>query len=162
VASGQGVFHVTRAKDLPGRYFRKGEILGYVTDKPPDLARVVVTQAEVDVVRQATRHVQLRLAQNMPQVFDGRLVREVPAGESRLPSPALSVQGGGQITVDPQDPQGTRTLERLFQFDVQLDQPQRLQLFGQRVHVRFEHPWEPLAAQWFRTIRRVFLSRFHV
>ena len=162
VASGQGVFHVTRAKDLPGRYFRKGEILGYVTDKPPDLARVVVTQAEVDVVRQATRHVQLRLAQNVPLVFDGRLVREVPAGESRLPSPALSVQGGGQITVDPQDPQGTRTLERLFQFDVQLDQPQRMQLFGQRVHVRFEHAWEPLAAQWFRTIRRVFLSRFHV
>lgn len=162
LAGGQGVFHVTRAKDLPGRYLRKGEILGYVTDQPPHLARVVVTQAEVDRVRQSTQHVSLRLAQSVPAVFDGRLVREVPAGESRLPSPALSVQGGGQITVDPQDPQGTRTLERLFQFDVQFDQPLRLALFGQRVHVRFEHPWEPLATQWLRSIRRVFLSRFHV
>jgi putative peptide zinc metalloprotease protein len=162
LSRGQGTFHLPRAQDAPGRYYRKGEIVGYVTDRPPGVARVVVTQAEVDVVRQATRHVEVRLAHGLAQVIEGRLVREVPAGDQRLPSPALSVTGGGRITVDPKDPQGTKTLERLFQFDVQLDHPQRLYLFGQRVHVRFEHDWEPLAVQWFRTVRRVFLSHFHV
>lgn len=162
VASGQGTLHVPQSHDLPGRYFKKGEIIGYVTDKPPALARVVVTQAEVDVVRQATREVQVRTAQHIDQVLDGRLVREVPAGESRLPSPALSVQGGGKIALDPQDAHGTKTLERLFQFDVELQSPPVQYLFGQRVHVRFEHPWEPLAMQWFRGVRRLFLSRFNV
>ena len=86
----------------------------------------------------------------------------VPAGDSLLPSRALSVQGGGRIATDPQDPQGTRTLERLFQFDVVLAGTSHGDLFGQRVHVRFEHDSEPLARQWYRGIRRVFLTQFHV
>jgi putative peptide zinc metalloprotease protein len=167
-AGSDGVFVAPQALDMPGRFYRKGEMLGYVTDKAdkadkaPMLARVVVTQGEVDVVRLATDKVQVRLAQSMDRLLEGRIVRQVPAGESRLPSRALARQGGGQITVDPEDKQGTRTLERVFQFDVELPADQPLDLFGQRVHVRFDHPWEPLAMQWYRTVRRVFLTRFHV
>jgi hypothetical protein len=34
--------------------------------------------------------------------------------------------------------------------------------FGQRVHARFEHPPEPIGQQWLRSVRRLFLSQFHV
>jgi len=33
---------------------------------------------------------------------------------------------------------------------------------GERVHVRLEHPDEPLGRQWARNLRRLFLSHFHV
>jgi hypothetical protein len=33
---------------------------------------------------------------------------------------------------------------------------------GTRVHVRFRHEPEPLASQWGRRLRQLFLSRFHV
>lgn len=161
-AGSDGVFALPQAADLPGRYFRKGELLGYVAERVLSRARVVVTQAEVDLVRRATAKVELRLAQHLDQVLTGQIVREVPAGEARLPSAALAVAGGGAFAIDPQDSQGTRTFERLFQFDIDLPLDWRQELFGQRVHVRFDHYWEPLAVQWYRSLRRLFLSHFHV
>ena len=162
LAGSDGVFSLPQASDTLGRYVRKGEMLGHVTTQSAPLARVVVTQADVDMVRQATSRVQVRLVQRVEDVLQGRIVREVPAGESRLPSQALALQGGGPFSTDPQDPQGTRTLERLFQFDIALPQDQRLELFGQRVYVRFDYHWEPLAKQWFRTLRSLFLTHFNV
>ena len=165
-AEAAGVFQLPQARDLPGSFRRQGEVLGYVLDPAPErrqaVARVVVSQAEIDVVRQATAAVQVRLVGRLADALPARVVREVPAGESVLPSRALSVQGGGRFATDPADPQGTRTLERLFQFDLALDAPLRADLFGQRVHVRFEHPAEPLGHQWYRGLRRVFLTQFHV
>ena len=33
---------------------------------------------------------------------------------------------------------------------------------GGRVYIRFDHGLEPLGMQWYRRIRQLFLSRFHV
>lgn len=166
VASAQGVFQLPQGGDLPGRYLRQGEVLGYVIDptraQQTTLARVVITQAEIDVVRLTTDHVQVRISDQLGQVIKGRVVREVPAGESLLPSRALATSGGGRIATDPQDPQSLKTLERLFQFDVEMPSGPTAELFGQRVHVRFEHQHEPLGRQWYRVIRRVFLTQFQV
>jgi putative peptide zinc metalloprotease protein len=72
-------------------------------------------------------------------------------------------QGGGRIAADPRDPEGRRTLERIFQIDVAFERPlERPSAFGQRVFVRFDlHP-EPLAVQWYRALRRLFLTHFSV
>jgi putative peptide zinc metalloprotease protein len=165
LAGTEGVFVAPRGLDMPGRYVRKGEVLGYVSEKGGrgvPIARVAVAQGDVDMVRLATDRVQVRLAQDLATPVEGRIVRQVPAGEDRLPSRALAPDGGGQIAVDPRDGQGTKALERIFQFDIELLGAVPLDLFGERVHVRFEHRWEPLAQQWYRGLRRVFLSHFHV
>ncbi len=86
----------------------------------------------------------------------------MPAGEAYLPSRALAVDGGGQIATDPRDSSGPKALERMFQFDVALDATPALGVFGERAYVRFEHKREPLAARWYRDVRRLFLSRFGV
>jgi putative peptide zinc metalloprotease protein len=100
---------------------------------------------------------------DQPQlVLEGRLLREVPAGEEYLPSAALAVEGGGEMATDPRDAKGSRTLQRTFQFDIELAGIERVEHFGQRVLVRFDHHMEPLAVQWFRTIRLLFLTSFHV
>lgn len=164
-AGAAGVFTVPRPQDMEGRFFSRGDLIGYVIDKPELVARVVVAQDDADAVRNATKEVQVRLVHLPEQVLAGRLQREVPAGAEYLPSLALSTQGGGQLATDPRDTKGARTLERTFQFDVAVDLPPGDKagiFFGAHVHARFEHPSEPLAYQWYRSVRRLFLSQFHV
>jgi putative peptide zinc metalloprotease protein len=158
-----GVFVVPQSADLPGRYFHKGELLGYVIgrDDAP-LVRVVVPQDAINAVRIGTDRVRVRLAGRPEVVTEGRIVRQVPAGESYLPSRALAVEGGGQIATDPRDARGPKALERMFQFDVALPGARRLAVFGERAYVRFEHRAEPLAMRWYRDVRRLFLSHFGV
>jgi len=157
-----GVFYVPQAGDLPGRYYRKGELLGYVIGEATPLVRVVVPQDAVDPVRAATDRILVRLAARPGEVLEARMVRQVPAGEAYLPSRALAVEGGGQIATDPRDSNGPKALERMFQFDLALQATPAPGVFGERAYVRFEHKREPLAARWYRDVRRLFLSRFGV
>ena len=157
-----GVFTVPRTVDVPGRYYKKGELLGYVIGQVEPLTRVVVSQDAIDRVRLRTAAVELRLAEHPSHVLAGRVVREVPAGEATLPSPALSATEGGDIATDPRDPKAPRALQRVFQVDVALDGVSPFGHFGQRVFVRFDHHREPLAEQWYRSIRLLFLTTFNV
>ncbi|MFG6433441.1 biotin/lipoyl-binding protein [Roseateles sp. LYH14W] len=160
-ANVDGRFVLANAADWPGRWARTGEQFGYVlgTREPAvRVVRVVVPQASVDQVRRATESVQLRLAHRPAEVVGSRILREVPQAQAYLPSAALAIEGGGRLATDPRDPQGNRTLERTFQFDVAL--PPASAWFGERVHVRFSHPMEPLGWQWARSARRLLLSQF--
>jgi putative peptide zinc metalloprotease protein len=148
---------------MPGRYYKKGEPLGYVIGKARTLARVVVRQDAIGQIRLATDRVRLRLSERVPTVLEGRVVREVPAGDETLPSPALASQGGGDIATDPRETKNPKALQRVFQVDVELPGPDnRINGFGQRVYVRFEHRLEPLWTQWYRSVRQLFLTSFNV
>ncbi len=156
-----GAFTVPHPADLPGRYFRKGEMVGYVIEPAQPRARVIVQQAEVDVVRLATNEVEIRTAARIERVVKARIVRQVPGGNEELPSKALSTEGGGTVPIDPRDPKGTKTMQRVFQLELELDAPATV-LYGGRVYVRFDHVPEPLGTQWYRGLRRLFLTRFNV
>jgi putative peptide zinc metalloprotease protein len=157
-----GTFVLPRAEDLPGRFTRKGELLGYVVDLSVVTVRAVITQADIDLIRQREPKVEARLAERLSETGPAVIRRLVPGATAQLPSPALGSQGGGDIAVDPTDTQGARTIDRLFQVDLEL--PARAQLLnvGGRVHIRFDHGWEPLATQGYRRLRQLFLSRFSV
>lgn len=159
-----GTFISVRAADMPGRYFRKGEPLGYVIDNAPPVVRVAVPQEAVDAVRLATDRVSVRIAHRPDVVTRGRIVRQVPAGDEYLPSRALATEGGGRIATDPRDQKGVKTMERTFQFDIELagEDAMRTAFFGERVYVRFDHEMKPIGLQWYRTLRLLFLSHFHV
>ena len=159
-----GRFVVLRPEDQLGRFYRQGEVLGFVFDgRERPLIKVVVTQADIDSIGLPGGHVQMRLAHEPERVMEGRVIRQQPAGKNELPSRVLAAGGGGRITIDPSDPQGVRALERLFQIDVEpLDGAAMLPLFGQRVYVRFDHPPLPLGVQWYRSLRRLLLTHFDV
>ena len=79
------------------------------------------------------------------------------------PSGALIASGGGRLAVDPRDPEGRKTLARIFEIDVApLAALGRTTAYGQRVYVRFEMAPIPLATQSYRALRRLFLSHFDV
>ncbi len=161
-AKTEGILVVPQMVDMPGRYYRRGELLGYVVGKTNALARVVVPQEAVDKVRGATERVRVRPVDRPQLAFEGRVLREVPAGGEYLPSAALATDGGGEVAVDPRDQKGAKSLQRMFQFDIELVDVDPVDRFGQRVFVRFEHQMAPLSVQWYRSIRLLFLTSFHV
>jgi putative peptide zinc metalloprotease protein len=161
-ANTDGVFIVSQMGDMLGRYYHKGDPLGYVMGKTAPLARVVVPQDAVDYVRTATDRIRLRLVHQPGTVMKGRMLREVPGGEEQLPSVALATEGGGEIATDPRESKSPKALQRMFQFDVEIEEVNLVDRFGQRVYVRFEHQMTPLSVQWYRSIRLLFLSSLHV
>ncbi len=162
-AQTDGSFTVVAAADLPGRWAKKGEVLGYVLGDVQPLVRVVIEQAEADLVTVGTPAVALRLADEVGRVIGGRIVRHVPAGTDQAPSRALVASGGGRLAADPRDEQGRKMLERAFEVDVAPKEPLgRATAYGQRVFVRFDLPPAPLATQAWRALRRLFLTHFDV
>ena len=157
-----GIFLSPMAQDLPGRFVRRGELLGYVVDRSMISARVVVTQEDVDFVRQKNQGVQIQLPEKIGKVVPVAIKREVPAATDQLPSRTLSQQGGGEIPVNPQDTQGMKAFQTIFMFDLELPEHEKFYPVGGRVYVRFDHGWEPLLWRWYRSARQVFLKRFNV
>ncbi|MBL8385604.1 MAG: PqqD family peptide modification chaperone, partial [Burkholderiales bacterium] len=117
-AQAGGALVIEQPGDMPGRFLRKGDVVGYVVGEFVPLVRVVVPQSHVDLVRMATRGVEVRLAQDMARIWPARLVREVPKAGKDLPSPALGQSGGGPIAMDPRDQKGAKSLESLFEFEL--------------------------------------------
>ena len=154
-----GVLVLPRADDLVGRFVRQGEIVGYVLGSGRPTARVVLSEADVELVRERTRAVEVRLARRVGDVKTARIERVVPAGTLRLPSPALGTRGGGEWAVDPSDSEGVRTLEPVFELDLALPETGAI---GEAVYVRFDHGLEPLALRAYRGVRRLLLSRLSV
>jgi putative peptide zinc metalloprotease protein len=161
-ANTDGVFIVPQMGDMLGRYYHKGDLLGYVMGKTASIARVIVPQDAVDSVRTATDRIRLRLVNQPDEVMSGKMLREVPGGQEQLPSVALAAEGGGEIATDPRETKNPKALQRMFQFDVAIEDLHQIDRFGQRVYVRFEHQMTPLSVQWYRSIRRLFLASLNV
>lgn len=157
-----GVLKLARARDLPDRFVNKGDLLGYILSGPARLVRVVVSQDDIALVRERYAGVEVKVGDRVERTYSARRIREVPGGHDQLPSKALSLEGGGTHATDPHDPNGLKSLQRLFQFDLELPEEVGAVQVGTRVHVRFQHYAEPLAEQWGRRLRQLFLSRFNV
>jgi len=157
-----GVFVVPMPQDMPGRFVRRGELLGYVLNPSTITARVVVDQSDVDFVRLRTRTVTVRFPQNIAEKVPAMIRRVVPAATEQLPSPTLSMEGGGEIAIDPRDAQGTKAFQKIFLLDVELLDLVGNYTVGGRVYVRFDHGKEPLFHRWYRSVRKLFLKRFNV
>jgi putative peptide zinc metalloprotease protein len=161
-SAAHGRLIMERPGDMPGRFVRKGELLGYVTEDARKIVRAVVSQDDVDLVRTGLLRAEVRLAEALQTVHPAAVVREVPAAKDQVPSAALTTEGGGALAPDPRDPKSGRTLNSSFQFDLALPPAAAGAAFGGRAYVRFVHAPEPLAQQWYRRLRQAFLARFNV
>lgn len=154
-----GTFVMPRQADLLGTYVARGTTLGYVLDRPTIGVRAAVPERDAALVREGSRAIEVRLAEDAGRTFPASLVRDIPAAAHDLPSAALGDRGGGPYVTDPADDSGTRSAEPVVLIDLAVagDVPERL---GGRVWVRFDHGREPLAMQWWRRMRQLFLQQF--
>ncbi|MHB8165900.1 MAG: efflux RND transporter periplasmic adaptor subunit [Sulfuricella sp.] len=161
-AETDGVLVAPQSQDMRGRYFKKGELIAYVLEKNVLIARVVVPQDDIDLVRTRYRLAEFRFADWIGQAHEAGMVRQAVGGVDELPTAALGIQGGGEIPTMPSDTNGVKTMERVFMVDLTLPASAPPSAFGERVYVRFDHGFEPLAWQGIRRLRQLFLSRFGV
>lgn len=157
-----GKFVMPGAADLPGRYVRKGETIGHVVDEGRLTLRAVVPQEDIDLVRESSAQVEVRLAERMIETVPAVVRRVVPSASNQLPSAALGQSGGGALAVDPSDTKGLRAIQRFFEIEIALPSEIRAAKFGGRSYVRLDHGWKPLGIQWYRHMRQLFLSRLNV
>jgi putative peptide zinc metalloprotease protein len=157
-----GTLLLDRPDDLPGRYLKRGEIVGYVVGEHLPLVRIVVRQEDVDRVRLASRKVEVKLADDLSVTWIATVLREVPAAGKELPSPALGQRGGGEIVLDPSDKDGVKTMQSLFEFELELPKEAPGKYLGSRVLARFEHEPTPIGVRGWHLVRQLFLSQFHV
>jgi putative peptide zinc metalloprotease protein len=161
-SAGEGTFAVIKPQDLPGRFVREGQQIGYVLPPGSRIVRATIPQDDIDLVRDRLRSTTIKLTERLDETVPARIIRAVPAGREDLPSKALGGTGGGALPVDPRDQQGTKTLQRVFQVDIEL--PLNLAsaaAFGSRAYVRFDYHWEPIGQQIWRRARQLVLSRLH-
>ena len=157
-----GSFVIPRSEDLPGRYVSKGQVLAHVVDLDTIKIRAVIRQDDIDLVRQSTADVEVRLAERLSETYPATVLRFVPSASAHLPSAALGSGGGGEVAVDPTDEQGARAVQSMFELELELPAQVSVVNAGGRVYLRFHHRLEPLATQWYRRVRQLFLSRFEV
>ncbi len=109
-----GIFIVPHAEDLNDRFLHKGDLVGYVVNYPITTIRTVVTQDNIGLVRERTRNVQVRLAENIKQLYPAEILRQIPAASEMLPSPALGLTGGGRFLLIHRMKKVKRHLNRFF------------------------------------------------
>jgi len=157
-----GRFILPDARNLLGHFVKQGEVLGYILDPQKPTIRAVVNQADIGLVREHLSDIELRFAKQPELALSTSRQRIVPSADLKLPSAALGTTGGGTIPVDPNDPDGLRALESHFQLELGLPQQISNPQIGDRVHVRLEHGSMPLALQWYRSLKQLFLRKFYV
>jgi putative peptide zinc metalloprotease protein len=162
VADLGGRFLAQRVEDLPGRYLKRGELVGYVVPDDRPVVRVLAPQGDVDLISRPTTSVEARLAEDPAHALPAKILRTAPAAQQDVPSLALTTRGGGSIALDPSRTQRPQTLFSFFQFDVQLLEPPTGDRLGARAYVRFKHPDEPIAWRMLRVARQFFLGQFRV
>lgn len=149
-----------RQGDMAGGFVRRGTLLGHILTGEPAVVRVVVEQDTAALVRDATRAASVRFAEMPGEGWAATLLRAVPAATDRLPGAALGDFAGGPFVTDPADRDHLRTPRPVFVFELQVDGQVR-EMAGGRVWVRFDHGWAPLAVQWGRHLKQVFLRHFN-
>jgi putative peptide zinc metalloprotease protein len=158
----KGTFLVPLPQDLPGKFVRRGEVLGYVVEPSMVTVRVVVSPPDADLVRERTRMVQIRLPENFSEITAASIKREVPAATDQLPAKALGQAGGGVVAIDPRDEKGLKSFQKIFLFDIEPPSNDWIFNVGGRVYVRFDHGYEPLIWRWYREARQLLLTSFNV
>jgi putative peptide zinc metalloprotease protein len=150
-------------EDMTGQFMRRGDVIGYLLTADEPIIRVVVPQADADLVRRRTDRIDVLPADD-PQgrPVPAALVREVPAARAEIPHLALATEGGGSVVLDPGHPDKPRPLETLFHFDLRATNTQLPPLLAERVFVRFNHGLEPIAFRIARGVRQLFLRQFGV
>ena len=158
----KGNFILVDAQNLPGHFIHQGELLGYIVAEHRPTIRAVVSQADIGLVRERTAGVKILLAGQPSEPLTAKIERIVPAADIYLPAAALGTAGGGKIKVDPTDPDGLRTLVNIFKLDISLPEQFVNPHIGKRVYVKFDHGTMPLAMQWYRSLRQLFLRKYYV
>ncbi|MDB5804569.1 MAG: hypothetical protein JWN73_1891 [Betaproteobacteria bacterium] len=155
-----GTLVLPHEHDLPGSFTPRGAMVGYVLAPGAPNVRAVLPEADAQLIRGRVRHVDVLEADLGSINRPAQSLREMPAATNLLPSPALGDRAGGGFAIDPADKEGTRTRDPVFLIDMAVPGLAEERI-GNRVWVRFDLGYAPLATQALRRGRQLFLRHFN-
>lgn len=161
-AERDGFFLVQLTDELIGRQIERGQSPGFVSDLRDPIIEVALPAANIDLIRSRLRNARARPVWNLALVEDAEVLTVEPAATRVLRRRALSVQGGGRLSLAPTANGEQKTLEDVFYIRLAVPPGWLLRRVGDRVYVRFDLGTEPPAYQIYRQLRRMFLKRFDV
>lgn len=153
-----GEFVLSRQEDLDQRQVSRGQLLAYVLSDVPTVIRAVVSQRDIDDVRNRLRGASVMLSERPGVVWPAQQSGQTPAAVDRLPAQALGNKVGGPIATDAADPDGLKPTEPMFVLDVVL--AERIPRAGGLARVRLNLAPRPLLQTWGLRLRQLFLKHF--
>lgn len=161
VSSTSGTLFVPNAANLVGRFFRQGELVGYLLSDENISIRSMLAQERIVLLGDEFDAVEV-MTLSRPRFHTSQIVRRVPAATEQLVSPALGTLGGGDLAMRNEEDQGPRLREAAFELEIALPTALNASLVGEAVRVRFVHGSESLASQFYRQVQLLLLRRFNV
>lgn len=163
----QGIWYSESVDEIMGKYYKKGDIIGYVAPKQTQTIRMVVEQDVMNLIQERLQDIEVKSTTDLERNYQAEIVRKTPKAAFELPSAALGINAGGDIVVDPSDNSGIQSVNRVFDIELSINDRQLLKQeqplsFNDRVYVRFDMGYMPLGWQWMIKARQLFLKKFNV
>jgi putative peptide zinc metalloprotease protein len=149
---------------IKGMYLQRGKQIGFIADLDDVFIRATAGQnLAALLIDQARDQLEIRVKDRPDVLLTGRIEKIFPAGQEVLPSEAMGYGVGGTMPTQRQDPYGRKTVEQFYEIRIRPNRDASVRLLtGQRVVARVQLRSKPLAAQWWLSVRQLFLRRFHI
>lgn len=157
----EGIFVLAKPENRMNHYVTRGESIGFVVDFSRLPVTVLVSQDHISEVRDNIERIDVRLSSDLSSVHRAYIKHIYPSSTKLVPSQILTVEGGGDIVVDPQYTDELRAFDPHFKLIIDIPSKEASRL-NERVHILFRHKSEPLAYRFLRSVRREFLRRLDV
>ena len=162
-ADKDGRLLLSSEQDLHGQLIRKGDLIGYIIDDNElPIIRMAVHQDHIGQLREQIADIEVRFISHLKDAYPADIIRQSPEAVNRLPSPALTVNGGGQFIPDATASNPLTIKEKVFLIDLQLTGDDVEVPLGTRAYIRVNHGGESIAIQLYRRIRQTFLRQLSV
>lgn len=147
-----------------GTWITKGLEVGRMVGTRDHRFVAVISQQQADnLFERQLNSAEVRLWGEAARAIPAEIQIIIQAEQMRLPSPALGWLGGGQIEVDQQDPDGTRTVEPFFTIIANLERTSEVRLLDEKTgRIRIRVGTRPLALQWSSEIRKLLQKRLKI
>ena len=165
VAPVSGVWSAGEVEQGRGRWFARGAAMGAIIDERGHRFVAILPQVATHLFKGDVERAEVRLGGEDGRNLLLRGVSVMPFEHGVLPSRALGFAGGGDIAVQPGDPNGVMAAEPFFRIHADFDalQATEVRLVHGRLGVmRLTLPPKPLLLQWERSVRQLLQRRFRV
>ena len=169
IAPIDGIWSATELDASRGQWVARGGSLGTVVDDREWRFVAVVPQINTHLFEAGLLATEIRIRGQQEFNLQSAKTEVMPFEQGLLPSPALGMQGGGEIAVQPNDPKGLTAAEPFFRIQAQLPAPSATgqdqdlrRLHGRVGTMRITLPDSPLLFQWERSLRQFLQRKFRV
>jgi len=159
-AEAEGTWSIKNAVDLPGRFVKRGDLIGHVMTDNNIKVRGMIPEPDIEHVRGHVESVYALKASDLYSELKPASWHVFPAASKQAVSPVLTEAGGGYIKTDPTD-SNQQTLQQFFLVTFEFDHLPETHV-EERIFLQFEHPPEALIFRTYRLVRRTFLTYFDV